>query len=250
MLAVLPRFSDFDIDRSIAKLANRAKHRDETVLAIWKVWMPYHRIRILCQNVESSTPQTTLTVLNAVFCGYATTELDLLQLFRPKHLEKPLKKIDAKTDEIICGHPAVDLDDILGKLFRLRAQAREKLGQTEGQLMKAYRSIQWRYILLPISTKSLEREKQTSSKLAELQSTLLAINICLNLADRLLPQKIEADDLVYIPMAVVQLKQRDGAARYALIDLTTGKQDTALTKLCENSSDFKSGLEMALGYSA
>jgi hypothetical protein len=249
MLAVLPRFSDFDIDRTIAKLANRAKHRDETVLGIWKIWMPYHRIRILCQNVDSSTPQTALTALNAVLCGYATTELELLQLFRPKHLENPLKKIDPKAEEITCAHPVVDLDDVLGRLFRLRAQAREKLGQAEGQLVRDYRNMQLRYLLLPMSTKSLEREKQVSSKLAELQSTLLAINICLNLEDRLLPQKIEADDVIYFPMAVVQLKQKDDLGRYALIDLTTGKQDSALTRLCEMNSNFKSGLELALGSS-
>jgi hypothetical protein len=244
MLAVLPRFTESNVEKAITKVASRVMHRNETILRTWSIWMPYHRLCVRCDDTDTSTPRMAMTVLNAVFCGIAT-ERELMQLFRPKHLEKPLENTDPEVNEIACAYAAVDLDQIVGTLIRGRAQVQVELAETKQQLSKDHRNMQWRYLLLPTSTRCLEREKQTSSKFAELQSTLLSIDICLNLARGLVPQRVEAHDIVYIPMAVVQLKQEDGLTRYLLIDLTTGKEDSALTKLCETVDNFKSELERA-----
>ena len=245
MLAVLPRFTGSDADKAIAKVTSRVKHSDETILATWRIWMPYHRLYIRCDDTDTSTPQLAVTVLNAVFCGNAT-ERELMQLFRPKHLEKPLENIVPDANEITCPYPVVDLDQIMDRLLRLRAQVQVELAAPKQQLFKDHRNMQWRYLLLPMSTRFLEREKRVSSKFAGLQSTLLAIDGCLNLARGLLPQRLEAHNILYVPMAVVQLKQKDELTRYLLFDLATGKEDSALTKLCGTVPLFKSKLERAL----
>jgi hypothetical protein len=245
MLAVPPRLTGSDVDRAIAKVASRAKHRDEAIDATWRIWMPYHRLCIRCDDTNTSTPQSAVTLLNAMFCGNAT-QGELIQLFRPKHLEKRPENIDPQADEIICPHPTVDLNQILGRLLERRAQVEVELAGTKQQLSKDYRNMQWRYLLLPMSTRSLEREKQLSSKFAELQSTSLAIDICLNVAPGLTPQSVEAYDVLYIPMAVVQVKQRNDLTRYLLIDLTTMKEDSSLTELCEIVDSFNSEIDRAL----
>ena len=246
MLTVSPRFTGSHVETAIANVAKRVKHRNETIVASWRMRMPYHRLQIRC-DTNTSTPHIAVTALNALFCGIAT-ERELMQLFRPKHLQKPLENKDPETNEIVCPFPAVDLDQVLGRLLRRRAQMQVELLETKQQLSKDYRNMQWRYLFLPTSTRSLEREKQASSKFAELQSTILGIDICLNLARGLVPQRVEARDIVYIPMAVLHFK--DELARYSLIDLTTGKEDPALTKLCETADDFKSELQRALQGSA
>jgi hypothetical protein len=210
--------------------------------------MPYHRLCIRCDDTDTSTPHMVVTALNAVFCGNAS-ERELLLLFRPKHLEKPLENIVSKVNEIILPHPSANLDEIVGGLLRRRAQVQDELVETEQRQVKRYRNMQWRYLLLPMSTRSLELEKQASSKFAKLQSTSFAIDICLNIARGLLPRRIEAHDVLYVPIAVVQLKQKCDLTRYLLIDLTTGKEDSALTKLCETVDHFKSELERALQHS-
>jgi hypothetical protein len=206
--------------------------------------MPYHRLQIRCDDTDTSTSHIAVTALNALFCGIAT-ERELMQLFRPKHLEKPLENIEPEANEIVCRHSEVDLDQVVGRLLCRRAEIQIELAETRQQLSKRYRNMQWRYLLLPTSTRSIEKEKQASSKFAELQSTLLSIDICLNVARGLVPQRVEAHDIVYIPMAVVQLKQKD-STRDLLIDLATGKEDFALTKLCETLDDFKSELARVL----
>lgn len=247
MLAIPPPFADSEIDRIIIKAVNKGKRRDETVLTNWKAWIPYHRTWIQCTDIETSLSQNVVTALNAVFCACSTTERELLQLFRPKHLMIPTRNTDPKPNETVCSHTSVDLQEIFEKLFRIRAQARGELAPTERQLIKDYRGMQWRHLLLPMSTKSLELERKASSKLAQLRSRSMAIDLCLNLTDRLLPQKIETHDVVLFPMFVAHLGSgKDHSDRYLLIDLTTGKEDAALTKLCQTDDNFKSSLELAL----
>jgi len=243
MLTVSPRFTGSHVETAIANVAKRVKHRNETIVASWRMRMPYHRLQIRC-DTNTSTPHIAVTALNALFCGIAT-ERELMQLFRPKHLEKPLENTEPEANEIVCRHPAVDLDQIVSRLLSRRAETQIELAETKQQLSKRYRNMQWRYLLLPTSTRSMEKEKQVSSKFAELQSTLLSIDICLNLARGHVPQRVEAHDIVYIPMAVVQLKQKD-LTHYLLIDLATGKEDFALTKLCETVGKFKSELARVL----
>jgi hypothetical protein len=115
------------------------------------------------------------------------------------------------------------------------------------QLANEYRKMQWQHLFLPRSTHSLQREEQTSARLAELQSRSLAVDICLNLTDSLIPQNIGEHDVLYIPMAVVHVKEGENdSGHHILIDLTTGRLDNALTGLCEANEDFKSRLAMAL----
>ena len=242
MLAVLSRLTGHEMEKAIANSTSRVMHQSETIHGTCKIWMPYHRLCIRCDNVS---PQIAVTALNAVFCGIAA-ERELMQLFRPKHLEKPLENIDPEANEIVCSYSEVDLDQIMSLLLRRRAQVKVELAETEVQLTKDYRNMQWRYLLLPTSTRSLEREKKASSKFAELQSTSLAIDICMNLPRGLVPVRVETHDIVYVPMAVVQLKQKDELTRYLLFDLATGKDDSALTKLCGTVPLFKSKLERAL----
>jgi hypothetical protein len=236
-----------EIDRIIAKITGKVKHHNEIAQSIRRVWMPYHRIWISCTQTDTASPVHVVTGLNAFFCPSAKTERELLQLFRPKHLEKSLKKTAAEPTDIICPHPGVDLNVILEKLVKIRTEARDKAAQIESQLVKGYRRMQWRYLVLPTSTTSLERERQTSAKLAELQSRSLAVDICLNLTEALIPRNVVEHDIFYIPMAVVQFRQgRNGSGRYVLIDLATGKLDGALTDLCELNEEFNSRLGLAL----
>jgi hypothetical protein len=243
MLTVSPRFTGSHVEAAIATVAKRVKHRNETIVASWRMRMPYHRLQIRCDDTITSTPHIAVTALNALFCGIAT-EREIMQLFRPKHLEKPLENTVPEADEIVCPHSAVDLDQVVSRLLSRRAQTQIELAETEQQLSKRYRNMQWRYLLLPTSTRSIEKEKQAASKFAELQSTLLSIDICLNLARGHVPKKVETHDIVYIPMGIVQLK--NDSARYSLIDLATGKEDSALTTLCETVDDFKSELARVL----
>jgi hypothetical protein len=249
-LVALPRVhKPAEVDKMVVKATSKAKHRNETAVASWKVWMPYHRIWIACSYIDESREETVATALNAMFCASARTERELLQLFRPKHLDKPLEEIVTGPDEIVLPYPSADLNKILDKLIKTRTEARDRLSQIETELVKTYRRMQWRYLLLPTSTGTLEREGKASAKFAELQSTSLAVDICLNLTTELLPRKVERLDVFYAPMAVVLLKRDDGTGRYVLIDLTTGKVDDALTNLCELNDDFKSRLELVLGRS-
>jgi len=249
MLAALPTTGKLDrVDKMLTKAMSRAKGRDEIVLATWKVWMPHHRIWISCSDTETSKTENVATALNAVFCASAATERELLQLFRPKYLDRPLKEIDPEPTEVVCPYPKVDLKAIVEKLIKTREEARGQLSLIEPQLVGRYRRMQWQYLFLPTSTSSLEREREASAKLAELQSRSLAVEICLNLTRKLLPQGVERQDIFYAPIVVVHLKQeKDGISRFVLIDLTTGKVDAALTKLCELNDEFKSRLELALG---
>jgi len=246
---LVPPFADdmAEVNRTVERAVVKARRPDETVLRIWKVLMPYHRIWITCSDVETSKIDTVGTALNAVFCASAGTERELLQLFRPKHLDNPLEEIDPGPDEVVLPFPSADLNEILDKLIKIRTEAQDKLWQIEAELVKRYRRMQWLYLFLPTSTGTLERQGKASAKLAELRSTSLAVDLCLNLTRKLLPQKVERHDVFYAPMAVVLLKREGGSGRYVLIDLTTGKLDGALTDLCELNDDFKSALELALG---
>lgn len=245
-LVALPRIQKAaEVDKMVMKATRKAKHRNETAIESWKVWMPYHRIWITCSQIDPSRQEKVATALNAMFCASAGTERELLQLFRPKHLDNPLEEIDPGPDEVVLPYPSADLNEILDKLIKIRTEAQDKLWQIEAELVKRYRRMQWLYLFLPTSTGTLEREGKASAKLAELRSTSLAVDLCLNLTRELLPQKVERHDVFYAPMAVVLLKREGGSGRYVLIDLTTGKLDGALTDLCELNDDFKSALELA-----
>jgi len=248
MLVVLPiTHESSEIETIVAKVTNKARRRDEIIRSTWNVWMPYHRIWIKCLNIDTSRSERVVTALNAAFCTSTRTDSELLQLFRPRHLNKPLKEIDPDPTEIICAHPAVDLEALLQRLIKIRIDAIDQLSEIEPQLVKAYRRMQWQYLFLPTTTGSLQREREASAKLAELQSRLLAVEVCLNLTGSLIPQNIEEHDVFYAPMAVVHLKLMENtSSRYVLVDLTTGKADLALTNLCELNDDFKSRLELAL----
>jgi len=236
-----------EIDRVIAKVTRKAKHHNEIVQSVRKVWMPYHRIWISCTDIRTSRPARVVTALNALFCSSTRTEPELLQLFRPRHLEKPLKEMDAEPSEVVLPYPEADLNTILGKLVKMRAEAQDQLVQMKRQLANGYRKMQWQYLFLPRSTHSLQREEQTSARVAELQSRSFAVDICLNLADSLVPQNVGEHDVIYVPMAVVHVKEGENeSSRHILIDLTTGRLDAALTGLCEANEDFKSRLATAL----
>ena len=235
------------IDRIVAKVTSKARHRDEIVKSAWKAWMPYHRMRISCTYIATSRPLEVATALNALFSPSATTEAELLQLFRPKHLERPLEERAADATDVIFPHPELDLNALLDRLVKFRGAAQDQSLQVERQLVEGYRKMQWRYLLLPTSTGSLEREEQTSAKLAELRSRSLAVDLCLNLTNAMMPQNLLEHDIFYVPMAVVHLEHgENGPSRYLLVDLTTGKLDAALTHLCELNEDFRSLLELAL----
>lgn len=236
-----------EIDRIIAKVTRKAKHHNEIVQSVRKVWMPYHRIWISCTDIRTSRPARVVTALNALFCSSTGSERELLQLFRPRHLEKPLKEMDADPSEVVLPYPEADLNTILGKLIKMRAEAQDQLVQMKYQLTNEYRKMQWRYLFLPRSTHSLQREEQTSARVAELQSRSLAVDLCLNLTGSLVPQNIGEHDVLYVPMAVVHVKEGENdSSHHILIDLTTGRLDAALTGLCEANEDFKSRLATAL----
>jgi len=236
-----------EIDRIIAKVTRKAKHRNEIVQSVRKVWMPYHRIWISCTDIRTSRPARVVTALNALFCSSTGSERELLQLFRPRHLEKPLKEMDADPSEVVLSYPEADLNMIMDKLIKLRAEGQDQLVQMKYQLTNEYRKMQWRYLFLPRSTHSLQREEQTSARVAELQSRSLAVDLCLNLTGSLVPQNIGEHDVLYVPMAVVHVKEGENdSSHHILIDLTTGRLDAALTGLCEANEDFKSRLATAL----
>lgn len=246
MLAVL-RTTAVEADKIVAKVTRKARHRDEFAESNWKIWMPYHRIWISCTQTDVQSPVRVVTALNAFFSPLARTERELLQLFRPRHLQHPLGEATTEPTDIICPHAEVDLNAILENLVKIRVDARHQISQIEPELVKEYRKIQRWHLFLPMSTRSLEREGQTSAKLAELQSRSLAVDICLNLTAPLVPQNVVEHDIFYIPMAVVQFRQRDnGSGRYVLIDFVTGKLDDALTDLCNLNEEFASSLELAL----
>jgi hypothetical protein len=246
MLAVL-RANPIEVDRIVAKVTRKARHRNEFAESTWKVWMPYHRIWISCTRIDAQSPVRVVTALNAFFCPLARTERELLQLFRPRHLKHPLGEIVTESTDIICPRPEVDLNAILENLVKIRADARHQISQIEPELVKEYRKIQRWHLLLPMSTRSLEHEGQTSAKLAELKSRSLAVDICLDLTETLVPQNVVEHDIFYIPMAVVQFRQREnGSARYVLIDLATRKLDGALTDLCKLNEEFAARLGLAL----
>jgi len=235
------------VDRIVAKVTSNARHRDEIAQSTWKAWMPYHRMRISCTYISSSRPIQVATALNALFSSSATTEAELLQLFRPKHLERPLEERAAEAADVVFPHPEVDLNALFDRLVKFRAAAQDQSLQMQRELVKGYRKMQWRYLFLPTSTGSLEREEQASAKLAELRSRSLAVDLCLNLTGTLMPQELVEHDIFYAPMAIVRLEHGENVpSRYLLVDLTTGKLDVAFTDLCELNKDFRSCLELAL----
>ena len=248
MLAVLPRTHESaEIAKMATKVTRRAKHRNETVLATWKAWIPYHRIWIACSHVEDSRPEKVVTALNAVFCLCAKTEPELMQIFRPRHLERPLVEIDPNPEELVCSYPAADLNSIIDGLIKVRAEIRDQLAQIGQKMVKADRRIQLWHLFLPTPTSYLERGQATSAKFAQLQSRSMAIDLCLNLTSSLLPTKVEGYDIIHIPMAVAQLRETGQESdRYVLVDLATGRLDTALTTLCESEADFRAQLVSAL----
>jgi len=248
MLAVPPKTRESaEIDKIVAKVARKEKRHDETVLTTWKVWMPYHRIWIACSPVEDSRPERIVTALNAVFCVCTKTERELLQIFRPRHLERPLMETYPDSTELVCPHPEADLNGIIGGLIKTRAEIQDQLSQIEPQQAKTDRKMQWEHLILPIPTSYLKRQQATSTKSVELRSRSMAIDLCLNLTRSLQPTRIEEHDIIYIPMSVAQLKENaNNKDRYVLVDLATWKLDSALTSLCELEASFKSQLSSTL----
>ena len=236
-----------EIDNTLTKVTKKEKRRNESVLATWKVWMPYHRIWITCSDIEDSRPEKAVTALNALFCVYTKTERELLQIFRPRHLERPLVEIDPDSTELVCSHPEADLNAIIGGLIKTRAEMQNQLSQIEPEQAKTDRRMRWEHLILPIPTSYLKRQRATSAKSAELRSRSMAIDLCLNITPSLLPTKIDEHDIIYIPMSVAQLRERASKVdRYVLVDLATWKLDSALTSLCELEGSFRSQLASAL----
>lgn len=248
MLVVLPTAQRAtEIDGTVSKITKKAKRENEVTQSVRNVWMPYHRIWIKCTDIRTSLPTRVVTALNALFCSSTENERELLQLFRPRHLERSIKEMDAGPEEVVLPYPEAELETILNRLARMRTEAQDHAEQIKRELAGQYRKPSWQRLLFPRSTLSLQREEQTSARLAELHSRSLAIDICLNLTSKLAPQNIEDHDVLYIPMAVVPLKEEESnSGRHILIDLTTGKLDVALTGLCEANEEFSSRLAMAL----
>jgi len=237
-----------EVDRVVAKAVRKAKRRDKSVLGVWKVLMPYHRILIACSDKETSKPEKVATALNAMFCTYAANELELLQLFRPKHLERPLVEDEPGHTDVVLPYPRVDLNAMLDKLVKIRADTLNQISQIKPQMVKTYRRMQWQSLFLPTSTGSLQREGEVSAKHAQLQAMKFAIDMCLNLTDRLVPEKLERHDVFYAPMAVIRFTESGHeTAGHVLVDLTTQKVDEAFTNLCDQNHDYAFGLEQALG---
>jgi hypothetical protein len=236
-----------NVGRTVAKLTEKVKRREETTRSSWRVWMPYHRIWISCSHIFASRPVEVTTALNALFCTSATAERELVQLFRPNHLKRHFKESDPEPSEIVLPYRPVDLNSIVEKLVKMREEARGHVPQAQRQLAGRYRRMQWLHLLLPTPTSSLESEQQLSAKFAELRSRSLAVDICLNLTRSLVPSKLERHDIFYAPMAIVHLEDDEkGSDRYLLVDLLSGKPDSALTSLCEQNGEFKSSLKSAL----
>lgn len=213
------------------------------------VWMPYYRIRMeYWRSKEGSKGKIggkvpAETALNAMFCGCANSESELLMIFRPNYLRHEVVPVTPVGDEVVGPVFKVDLEGVISGLVKKQNEVQDELSKLRSTLTKKYVRKRRYQMLLPMG--NLREEKGLSAKIASLDALKNTINLCLNIDEDVEAIEVSGDDTFYYPTAVFLLKNRENEnQRFLIVNLVkTGgilqrlNCDVLLTQLCNNNDE-------------
>lgn len=185
------------------------------------LWMPYYKIRTGYWRSEGElkgrTGERVLaeTALNAMFCGYAGSESELLMIFRPNYLRHEVVPIVPAAGEVVGSESRVDFKGVLSGLVKKLKEVQDELSVLRSKLSKNYIRKRRYQMLLPMG--NLKEEKDLSAKIAKLDALKNTINICLNIDEEVGAIEVLGDDTFYYPTSVFLLRKREGNNRRFLI---------------------------------
>lgn len=225
-------------------------------------WMPYYRIQFEYERSEEDVIQEfgktakSETVMNAMFCGCAQNENELLALFRPNYLKSEIMEYAPQLNEVVARTVAADFDAILtGCLQRLNTVKKE-LHESRSKLNKSYAHAR-RYSLILPTMGGLKESEKLSEKVARLDAMASVFEILLNLDDDARSIKMLRNSTLYYPTAVSALEQKESEAKrqFLIVDLVKKGAihkslncDDLLTQLCSKNETCNKILAESLGY--
>lgn len=224
------------------------------------LWSAYFSLSFLYQSRDGVT-RSSETCLNAFFAPKLENIKNLIYLFRPNFLAKPIKNIDTlpsfeQVDRAVLEKQDFNIEGHINKfLYEFHSSLRD-LHQKEGEIKEnLYRQVKGDLIAPSSALDQIDKEKEVEA------SNLRGIEILLkrSLAVNSIPQKIKLREkkLYYHPYYVFGI-QKQQRMIFSFYDIgksggILGKifkneeRDTALSKLCKIESKASSLLKHALG---
>ena len=217
------------------------------------VWMPYHRVQFGYSPSEEGSVRGREkrgqgeTALNAMLCGSAKDENELIMLFRPNYLEHKMTRRSPQSKENVGPASQINLDEVLKSLL-------ERLHRVNGELEELRPTLSKRRVrnrrysmILPVIGDLRQKEEKLSGRVARLRAIKNILDMCFNVDDNIASIEVTDQSTFYYPTSVVTLKHKeDGTERYLVINLVKSAGirkhlhcDKVLTELCNRNSACK-----------
>jgi len=238
--------------KMIGKRSLFRKKTLENVIGENMVWMPYYKIQFDYKRSQRDLIQRYgetgrgQTALNAMFCGCAKSERELLMLFRPNYLKCKVIKRSPRPEEIVGPVFRIDSDRVLGGFVKRLNEANDELTELRSELQKSRLRLRRYRIIMP-AIWGLKNDRTLSEKVAKLSAAKNTLSMCLNLNESINSIEVTGNSIFYYPTLVATLENKaNEGERYLIINLAdsglTGKHlsyDKGLTKLCDKNTGCK-----------
>ena len=223
------------------------------------LWMPYYRIHYDYGQSGEGIGRYKFagrgdTVLNAMLCGSAKSEKDIVSLFRPNYLKHKRIKHFPQPEEIVGPTVDVDFDEVLDGLLKHLNRVEDELHELRSALTKKRVRLRRYSMIVPLLQHQKQDEKKLSEKVAELTAVKSILRMCLNVNDKLDAIKVTSHNVFYFPTYLVKLVHKeDRTERYLIINLVKSSStsrnlncDMGLTELCNRNRMCKNIIARAL----
>lgn len=265
LLWVIPpsKFEGEHIQKSVRRLTKKRgsfkKKPLEDMIHEGMLWMPYYRIHYDYRQSGEGIRRYKIagrgeTALNAMLCGSAKSEKEIVSLFRPNYLKHKTIKHFPQPEEIVGPTVDVDFDEFLDGLLKHLNRVEDELYELRSALSKKRVRLRRISMIVPLLWHHKQNEKKLSEKVAGLTAVKSILRMCLNVNDNLDSIKVTSHNVFYFPTLLVKLVHKeDRAERYLIINLVKSGPisrhlncDMGLTELCNRNSMCKEIIARAL----
>ncbi len=213
------------------------------------LWMPYYRIHFDYRQSGEGTRRYNIagrgeTALNAMFCGSAKNEKEIVSLFRPNYLRHETIKHFPQSEEIVGSTVGLDFDGFLNGLLKRLHEVEDELYKLRSTLSKKRVRLRRYSMIVPLLRHQKQNEEKLSEKVAGLTATKSILSMCLNANEPPDSIKVTSHNVFYFPTLLVKLVHKeDRTERYLIINLVRSGPigshlscDKGLTRLCNRNN--------------
>jgi len=255
LLSVIPpsKFEGEHIQKFVQRMTKKRgpfkKKPLEDIIHQGMVWMPYYRIQYTYgQSGEDSRRYNIAgrseTALNAMLCGSAKSEKEIVSLFRPNYLKHKTIRHFPQSEEIVGPTADLDFDEFLNGLLKHLNRVEDELYELRSVLSKKRVRLRRYSMIVPLLRHLKKNEEKLSEKVAGLMAIKSILRMCLNVNDDLDSIKVTSYNVFYFPTLLIKLVHKeDRTERYLIINLVKSglisrhlSCDKGLTELCNKNS--------------